>query len=271
MPPGHPPYGGPGNRPYPPGGRPGWPPPPRSKPPVEEPEEAAHAEHCPGHGPMDAPPHPNWWHGLIGVDNERAQSESFVNKLLWRYENKADPCDAKNEPPPYLAAFINFLILVGILVKFGKKPLAEALLARKTAIMREIDLATQLREDAEGRLEEYQQKLDNLETTLEEFRADFAARTEHEQKRALAEAEERRIQMKKDAELRIEQELKEARAQLLKEAVDGAVRAAEKLLASKVATPDQERLADDYLAGIAGSMKAGSAAAHASSRVGGAS
>lgn len=267
MPAGHPPMGGPGagRPPFPPGGRP----PPRPVAHAEPEEEHAHAEHCPGHGPMDPPPHPNWWHGLIGVDNEKAQTESFVNKLLWRYENKVDPCDAKNEPPPYLAAMINFLVLVGLLVKFGKKPLAESLVARKATIMKEIDTATELREEAEARLDEYQQKLDNLEQTLEEFRADFAARTEHEQKKLLAEAEERRVRMKKDAELRVEQELKEARALLLKEAVEKAVKAAEELLASKVGAPDQERLANDYLAGLATAMKAGSAGS-SDARVGGA-
>ncbi len=266
MPPGHPGMAQPG-RGFPPG-RPGMPPPRPPTKHVEEPEEHAHAEHCPGHGPLDPPPHPNWWHGMIGVDNEKAVSESFANKLLWRYENKQDPCDAKNEPPPFAASVLNFLILVGLLVKFGKKPLAEALVSRKATIMRDIDTATQLREEAEGRLDDYQQKLDNLETTLEEFRADFASRTEHEQKRLLAEAEERRVRMMKDAELRVEQELKEARAQLLKEAVENAVRAAEQLLTSKVGAPDQDRLADDYLAGIATSMKPGSADA-SSARMGG--
>jgi F-type H+-transporting ATPase subunit b len=270
-PPGHPAMGGPqGGRPFPPGGRPGMPAPrPAPTPAHEEHEEHAHAEHCPGHGPMDPPSHPNWWHGMIGVNNEKAVSESFVDKLLWRYENHADPCDPKNEPPPFAASILNFLVLVGLLVKFGKKPLAEALVARKATIMRDIDTATELREEAEARLDEYQQKLDNLEQTLEEFRADFASRTEHEQKRLLAEAEERRVRMKKDAELRVEQELKEARAQLLKEAVEGAVRAAEQLLASKVAAPDQERLANDYLAGLGTSMQAGSADA-SSARAGGA-
>lgn len=273
MPPGHPGFGGPNGRPFPP--RPGSGPPPRPQPThatqAEEPEEPEHAEHCPGHGPLDPPPPPNFWHGMLGVDNDKAQTESTLNKLLWRYENKLDPCDAKNEPPPYLAAVLNFLILIGILVKFGKKPLSEALVARRAAIMREIDTATQLREEAEARLEEYQQKLDNLEQTLEEVRLDFAARTENEQKRILAEAEERRVRMTKDAVLRIEQELKEARARLLEEAVEGAVRTAEGLLASGVGSSDQERLADEYLAGISTSMKSSAADELASAHVGGAS
>lgn len=255
----------PGGRP-PPGGRlpigkgfpPGFNPQRRPAPPAEE-HESGHGhgeEHCPGHGPLDIPHAPNWWQGILMVNNELSQSTNPLLKLLFRYENHENPCDEKNQPPPFLASVLNFAVLAYLLARFGKKPLAEALLKRKNDIMEEIETASKLKEDAERRLEEYEEKLDTMEDSLEELRAEFAAQSEQEKKHVLADAEERRTRMRRDAEFRIEQELKSARAELLQEAVVAAVAAAEELLVKRVSASDLDRMAEDYLKTVGASLKA---------------
>ncbi|MFS8065923.1 MAG: F0F1 ATP synthase subunit B [Byssovorax sp.] len=263
----------PGARPLPPGMRPpgapgGLPPGFNPRRPVAPPAHAAHGahaeaeesghgahEHCPGHGPSDPPPPVNWWRGLLMVNNERAKSDSFVDKLLFRYENTNDPCDKDNLPPPFLASVFNFAILGFILYKFGRKPLAEALVKRKTTIMAEIDTATKLKEDAELRLEEYEDKFERMDETLSELRAELAAQSEQEKKHILAEAEERRVRMLRDAEFRIEQEGKAARAELLQQAIVGAAVAAEELLVKKVGPSDLDLMAEDYLKAVGPAIK----------------
>lgn len=226
---------------------------PRAQP---EPEEASAGEHeCMGEGPDDPPPAPNWWHGILMVNNERAEKGGFVNHLLFRYENERDKCDPKNEPPPFLAAVLNIAIFGFVVARFGKKPLAEALAKRRADIMGEIDTATRLKEEAEARLAEYESKLENIHETMEQIRADFAAESEREKDHILAEAEERRARMRRDAEFRVEQELKAARLLLLQEAVDGAVGAAEDLVASRVNASDQDRIADAYLASLGAALQ----------------
>lgn len=222
-----------------------------------EAEESGHGahEHCPGHGPSDPPPPVNWWRGLLMVNNERARSDSFINQLLFRYENAHDPCDKDNLPPPFLASVFNFAILGFILYKFGRKPLAEALVKRKTTIMAEIDTATKLKEDAERRLEEYEDKFERMDETLDELRAELAAQSEQEKKHILVEAEERRVRMLRDAEFRIEQEGKVARAELLQQAIVGAAVAAEELLVKKVGPSDLDRMAEDYLKAVGPAIK----------------
>jgi len=231
----------------------------------EEAEEEGHGEHewCPGHGASDPPPAPNWWRGILMVNNELAKSPSFVNQLLFRYENKKDPCDKDNAPPPFLATVINFGVLAFVLYKFGRKPLAEALVKRKTTIMAEIEAATKLREDAERRLAEYEDKFERIEETLGELRAELAAQSEQEKKHILAEAEERRARMIRDAEFRIEQEGKTARAELLQQAIAGAAIAAEELLVKKVGPSDLERMAEDYLKAVGTAIKGPSVGAAA--------
>jgi F-type H+-transporting ATPase subunit b len=237
----------------------------------EEPEEhgGGHGEeHCPGHGPEDPPPAPNWWRGILMVNNELAQSPSAINQLLFRYENEKEPCDPKNQPPPFLATVLNFGLLAFILYRFGRKPLAEALVKRKQAITAEIDNAQRLKADAEARLETYEEKFERMEETLEELRSEYAVQAEQEKKHVLAEAEERRARMRRDAEFRIEQELKSAQAELLQEAVANAVKAAEELLAQRVGPSDLDRLADDYLSSVGPAMSAKPTAARASTEGG---
>lgn len=220
----------------------------------EEEEHGGGAHHeCPGHGADDPPPHMNLWHGIFMADMEKSQ-QGGINQLLYRYENPKDPCDPKNEPPPFLASLLNFGIVAFILYRFGKKPLAESLAKRKQTIMADIDTATKLKEDAEARLEEYEEKLENIQEKLTEVRAEYAAQAEAEKKHLLTEAEDRRVRMRKDAEFRIEQELKAARAELLREAVVSAVAAAEEMIAKQIATKDQDKMANDYLGSIGSSI-----------------
>ena len=240
-------------------------PPPAPPPPKHDDHGAAH--HCPGHGPMDAPHAPNWWQGILMVNNDVAKfgpaddhghfhrTDGFLTQLLYRYENAADECDPKNQPPPFLASLLNFGLLAFVLFRFGKKPLGEALANRKKTMMAEIDNATRLKDEAESRLAEFEDKLQNLDETLEQMKKDYAAQSQAEREHILAEAEERRARMRRDVEFRLEQELKAARQQLLQESVELAVVAAEKLLESKVAAADQDRNADELIAGLAASWK----------------
>lgn len=254
-----------------PGGTPGLPPGFNPRRPIvpnhaeadSEDEHGGEHEWCPGHGASDPPPPPNWWRGILMVDNDLAKSPSVINQLLFRYENKKDPCDKENLPPPFLASVINFAILGLILYKFGRKPLAEALLKRKTTIMADIDTATQLKEDAERRLEEYEDRFERMDEKLAELRGELAAQAEQEKKHILAEAEERRARMIRDAEFRIEQEGKAVRAELLQQAIAGAAAAAEELLVKKVGPSDLDRMAEDYLKSVGSAFKGASVGAAA--------
>lgn len=252
LPPGHPPMPG-----LPHGARPGGLDQQRQARPVlpqaapQKPvEPRKKPEECAGHGPMDAPHHINWWHGMLMVNNERAEKGGFLNSLLFRYHNENNPCDEKNEPPPFLASILNFGVLLYVIARFGKKPVAEALQKRRQTIMGDIDTASRLKAEAEDRLREFEEKFEHIEQTLGELKAEYAAQAEAEKKHILAEAMERRERMKRDAEFRIEQERKSAKVQLLAEAVMGAAKAAEMLIAERATAQDQDRLAEEYLASI---------------------
>jgi F-type H+-transporting ATPase subunit b len=198
---------------------------------------AAHAEHD-----EKAPPPPiNWWHGLLGP------KEGVHPNLLWR-----DP----EEPPPYLAQVLNFGLLVFIVVKFGKKPLRDALVKRKDNIVRELEEAQRLHEAAEKRLAQYEAKLDKIQEDLERIRGEFREQGELEKQRILTEARERRDRMKRDAEVLLSQEVKQMRQELVVEVVREATQLATELLSKEMTLGDHDRFAEGFLAELRSGSKA---------------
>ena len=80
-----------------------------------------------------------------------------------------------------------------------------------------------------------------------EIRAEMAAELASERQRVFCDAEDCRARLKADAAMRIEQELKTARAMLLEAAVADAVAAAEALVVARISQRDSERMAMDYV------------------------
>jgi F-type H+-transporting ATPase subunit b len=211
--------------------------------------EHAHAEHA-EHDENAPPPPINWWHGLLG---EKADVEP---SLLWR-----EP----GEPPPFLAQLINFGVLVFIAVKFGKQPLQNALVKRKENIVRELEDARRLREAAETRLAEYEAKLGKIHEDLDRVRKEFREQGELDKQRILQEAEERRLRMKRDAEILLSQEVKQMRQDLVLEVVREATRLATELLSKELTLGDHDRFAEMFLAELRSGGRARGSGAFASS------
>jgi F-type H+-transporting ATPase subunit b len=184
------------------------------------------------HGGHGGPKDMNWFYGFIGTDAEAEPS------LLWR---KPDM------PPPFLANLINFALFAYVVVRFGRKPLQEGLKNRKQTIMKEIDAATKMRDDASERLAKYEDKLKHIDDEMERIREDFRAQGEREKERILAEAREKKERMLKDAQFMIEQEVKQMRNVLMRDTVEAAIKAAETLLESKVSAADHDRICEDYV------------------------
>ena len=196
-------------------------------------------------------------HGEHGADGEHGAPGPI---------NWADFSNTKQ--PPYAALVVNFLILVGMYVYFGKKPVADGLKKRRADIAKEIEEAQRIKHEAEERAKMYQAKLATLETELAEARQALVEAGKGERDRIIREAEERASRMARDAQLLLDQELKQMRDDLVRETVHVAVAAAEEMLRSSVTHADQERLAEDFLRDMTAK---GSTAAAASVTGGGAS
>jgi F0F1-type ATP synthase membrane subunit b/b' len=216
---------------------------------------AQHAQPHPQVHSHDAPPH-EVKAGVAEAEEtkegsaaEEAEEHGPPKAINWfDFSNK--------EQPPYGAMLINFAILMALYVGLGKKPVAEALKNRRASVAKEIEEAQKMRHEAEERAAKYQEKLRHLEEELKDTRAALVEAGKADRDRIVREAEEKATRMEKDALFLVEQEVKQMRADLTREAVEIAVTAAEELLKKRVTSADQERLAEDYLAELAAKTKA---------------
>ncbi len=246
---------------------------PAEKPPKPKAPRDEHG-HCLGQGPDDRPQDINLFHGWLGSKHELGEGSEAWSKAVapplekgtkdwwiwrltpypYRYDNHDDHCDRANQPVPLLANIINLAALVAILMRFGRKPLAEALKGRKHRIMSEFDKAAEIKKSAKRRLGEYEDQLEHLDDMLDGLREQYAAEGRHEEQRVRDEAAERRARLLGDAEFRVSQENKSARDELSREALESALAAAEELIQRSVSAADHQRLADEYLEDIATSL-----------------
>jgi F0F1-type ATP synthase membrane subunit b/b' len=90
------------------------------------------------------------------------------------------------------------------------------------------------------------------------MRAEFQKAGEAEYKRIIDDANARAERTRKEGEFAIQQEIKQLRDDLMRQAVLAAAESAEKAVRTQISPQDQARLADTYLASIE-SQKGGSA------------
>jgi F-type H+-transporting ATPase subunit b len=143
------------------------------------------------------------------------------------------------EPEFWVA--VSFFIFIGVLVYFGvHMKVASALDARALLIRKELEEARRLREEAEKVLADYQRKLGDVVTEVDNITA--LATTEAktlaaETRQSLKEYFDRRIKL---AEEKIARAEMEAVRELRNDVVDAAIAAAQNLIAAKL-TPDRAK------------------------------
>jgi F-type H+-transporting ATPase subunit b len=160
------------------------------------------------------------------------------------------------ETPPFIASVVNFAILVAGYYLLGRKPIAAALKGRRDSIAKEIEDAQRMRREAEERAKTYQAKLEHLQEEVRAAQEALVRTGEAERDRIVAEADAKAERMRADATFLVEQEIKQIRQDLWRDALETAVTAAEQLLAHRVTGTDHERLAEDYLADLGPKPKA---------------
>lgn len=207
------------------------------------PADTAHEHAAPAAGAKGAGEHAESEHA-------EAEEEHAPKPINWT--------DFSNhEQPPWAFMFLNFVVLMGIYYKFGKGPISEGLKNRRAGVAREIEEAQRMRKEAEARALVYQEKLSHLEVELKETRDALKAAGEGERDRIVREAEEKAARMEKDALFLVEQEVKQLRIELTRDAIEAAVATAEELLKKRITASDQERLAEDYLSQLAAKRPSG--------------
>ena len=197
--------------------------------------------HGGGHGDAHGGDHGDA-HGGGHGDAHGGHAAGGINFASFDYgEGKA------HADPPLLLALINFGLLLALLGWKAVPALREYWAKKSDDIKDGLEEGTRLREEAEAKLEEYTQRIKDVDAEVEDLIKDIRAEAEAEKERILAEAKAQAEATKKAAEERIAAEIQEARTEIEREVVIAAVAAAEKILQGKVGPQDHQHLVTSFI------------------------
>jgi len=151
---------------------------------------------------------------------------------------------------PFAIAILNFIILVYLAWRFGRRPIAAYLESRHSSIRDSLAEAARLRAEAQSQLDEIKGRLRNLEQEIAGIKQRVAADAEQEKQRIIADAQSQAESLVQAADRALERELVRVRRLLEAEAVSAAMEAAEKLIKQQINEADRRRIDEDYLTEI---------------------
>ncbi|TAN44904.1 MAG: hypothetical protein EPN22_04925 [Nitrospirae bacterium] len=143
--------------------------------------------------------------------------------------------------------FVNFGLLVIILVKFLNKPLRDYFTQRKELIAKSIKESQEAKELAVKALAEVEERLKLKDKEVEEILEAAKASGERERQRLIAEGEKLKAKVLEQAKVNIEYELKRAKEIIKSEAAEAALKLAEDKIKNRLSKEDQEKLLQNSL------------------------
>jgi len=207
------------------------------------PVQDAHGGHG-GHG-GDLTEHWNWAGIHYGKDlagGKYGDGKNYDPKTGRTIGGPEEPMSA-----PFVLMVLNFVILMFILVKFGKPAAKKLASERHDQIKTALDEAAKLRKQAQDKLAEYETKLKDADSEIKKLVDGMRADAEADKARILANAAAQSAMMKREAEQRIAAEIELARANLTREVTAAATTATEKLLREKMLVTDQHALVSTFI------------------------
>jgi F-type H+-transporting ATPase subunit b len=149
-----------------------------------------------------------------------------------------------------LAQLANFGVLVFILIKFGGPAVSKALTARHQQLKADLAAAAEAKTAAEKRLAVQEQRLASLEQEIAGMRAGIKQEAEAEKARLIELAEERARRIQEETKFLLDQQVKQAEADLRREAALMAVDMAEQMVRRSFDANDQKRLVDGFVGDV---------------------
>ena len=143
--------------------------------------------------------------------------------------------------------FLNFGVLLAILIKFAGKPLKTYLVNRHNAIKEKIEETNRMLDEAEKLKRTYEEKLARLDEEIATFKKTIMGEVENEKAKIVAEAAQFASKMKEQARLTYEQELKEVKNKIKEDIAQLTIEGAGKLIAEKISKPDHEKMIEDFI------------------------
>ena len=149
-----------------------------------------------------------------------------------------------------IAQVVNFLILAAILRALAYKPVARMLKQRSDKIQEAISKADADKKAAEETLAQYKSQLADAQRRAQDIvdKAEVTARQEREA--LVAETKKEIERLKQNAQVEIQNERNRAFEQMQKEIVTLSLAAAEKVVGKNLTSKENDKLVNDFIAGL---------------------
>lgn len=145
-----------------------------------------------------------------------------------------------------LYRFINFAILVVVLVLILRKPVKKFFKERTENIKNQLEELEAQKAEAQKQYDEVKSKLANLEEEVAKIVDEYVEEGKREKDAIIAQAERQAEHIQQQAEFAVEQQLKEAKESLKAEVAELCVKAAEDLIKENFTEEDQKRFIKEF-------------------------
>jgi F-type H+-transporting ATPase subunit b len=166
------------------------------------------------------------------------------------FPHEALAADSSNQwRPAYdlIMRYLNFGILLFLLIKFGKKPLVNFLRQRKEELQKEINRAEEKKKEAEANVAKVHRQLDESAARLEEIKQKIIKQGEIKKQRIIENAQQESKILLQEAKRRIDSQVLNARKRLQAQMIDEAMAIVFKKLPRQITEEDNQKFLDQYL------------------------
>ncbi|MGC9196124.1 MAG: F0F1 ATP synthase subunit B [Syntrophobacteraceae bacterium] len=175
-----------------------------------------------------------------------------VFSLTWLTDAFAAEAEAAqpNNWSDFILRTVAFVIVVGVLYKLLKKPIADFLNSRREEIktlLAELETKTA---QAKAEHEKVLARMASLEAETKKIVDELIAEGEAERQKIIEAAHREAAYIQQQAEIAIEQEVQAARDGLKDEVAELSVAAAESIIQKKIRAEDQQRLINEFMAKV---------------------
>ncbi len=152
----------------------------------------------------------------------------------------------------WLPRLINFALIAGVVIYFGRKPVRDLFKNRSIEIAKALQESKEARERAADALAEMERKVKDLEAETARLIADAQSRGEKDRQALVEEAKKAASDIQAQVKQGIDVEVQKAKTVLAAEAAVLSVDLAEGKIKEKINSQDHERIVKEYVAKVGG-------------------
>jgi F-type H+-transporting ATPase subunit b len=148
--------------------------------------------------------------------------------------------------------WLNFGIIVFILVKYARTPIKDFLLSRREEVAREIELVEGKKEAANKKIEDAVRMLDESEVRFARVKERIIQEGETKKQKLIEDAKQESKILIESTMKKIDNQLLDAKKAFKSELVDAAISLAMKRLPDEITTEDNQNFTNQFLASASG-------------------